>query len=92
MRQQNGGLNDFIAHKDRKLHFVQVVTKPDDARYNGLALNTFIQNAFSNNAVPVHAKVVVSEKDDGTSVASKVLFTNVNDNTRVIVTKNKANK
>lgn len=76
-----GGLNDMIAHKQDKLHFIRVVTPEnyDDARYHGLAKNSFIQNAFSNGAVPVHAHVVNKKGH------TKVTFENVNIGDRIII-------
>lgn len=91
-RQTSGGLNDIIAHKDKKTHFVQVVTKPEDARYSGAALGNFIQNAMSNNVTPVHAKVVIEENREGVLAVTKVTFTDVNSNSRLVVSKGKATK
>ncbi len=73
-----GGINDVIAYRggpNPRLHFVQIVTDKALPRYNGLAKNTFIQNAFSNMAVPVYA--TVGPKD--------VSFENVNENKKIIV-------
>lgn len=53
-----GGVNDFIANLNAHVHFVQIRVKgSSDARYTGQGLNDFVQNAFSNGAVPVHACV-----------------------------------
>lgn len=49
-------INDFVATKGDKLHFIQLVA-PDDQRMAGERRGTFIQNAFSNDAVPVYAEV-----------------------------------
>lgn len=38
-----------------KLHFVQIVPDITAGKFTGLQRNTFIQNAFSNGAVPVYA-------------------------------------
>ncbi len=76
-----GNLNDLIAFKDKKLHFVQVVS-PDtrgDPRHIDIARNTFIQNAFSNNAVPIFA---CTQKK---SNAIAVTFEDINTGSRVIV-------
>ncbi len=78
-------INDIVAHKDKRLHFIQVVT-PDnieDAKYHGLAKNTFIQNAFANSAIPIFAHVVTSTVKNELRV--KVTFEDVNTNTRVII-------
>lgn len=53
------GINDFIANhpKNNKYHFIQVIHAGNDtdAKFSELARNSFIQNAFSNNALPVYA-------------------------------------
>jgi hypothetical protein len=76
-----GGMNDMIAHKQDKLHFIRIVTPEnyDEARYHGLAKNSFIQNAFSNGAIPVHAHVVAK------GGRTKVTFENVNIGDRIII-------
>lgn len=86
IRAPKNSLNDIIAQKDKRLHFIQVVTPEtiDDGKFTGLPKNTFIQNAFSNMAIPVYAHVLVSKKKDG-SIAAKVTFEDVNLNTRIIV-------
>jgi len=75
-----GSINDIITQKAARVHFVQIITKDtaENAKFHGLAKNTFIQNAFSNGAVPVYARVV-------TSSPRKITFENVNEGTRVIV-------
>lgn len=65
-----GGMNNIIAQKNNKLHFVQVVTCLKSTKYNGIARNEFIQNAFTNDATPIHA--IVTDQ--------KVEFINVNIN------------
>ncbi len=77
----SNSLNDIIASKDKKLHFVQVVTAEtiDESRHTGLAKNTFIQNAFSNMAAPIFAHAARAGR------TINVTFENVNDRTRVIV-------
>ncbi len=75
-----GGINDIIAANKTKVHFVQVLTKKsvNFQKYNGLAKNTFIQNAFSNNAIPVHAIVYPD--------TSEILFQDVNLGSSVVIT------
>jgi len=53
------GINDFIASKRGRLHFVKCMKEEstNSPAFTGLARNTFIQNAFSNNATPVYAIV-----------------------------------
>jgi len=77
-----GIINDIIAQKGVKLHFCQVVVNSADPKYQGLPKNTFIQNAFSNGAIPVHAVFA----SDGLKTA----FMDANLNTRVIVAAPKA--
>lgn len=99
-RAPKESLNDIIAHnqsKNNKFHFVQVVTKEtiDNARHQGIAKNTFIQNAFSNSAIPIYAHVVTSVRrgvgEDGVRVLNaNVTFENVNENARVIIGGRKA--
>lgn len=90
-----GGLNDLIASKGERLHHIQVVTVDtiDEPQHHGEPKNNFIQNAFSNNAVPVFAHVVKSMKkdDDGTKFEHfKVTFEDVNTRNRVIIGGKKA--
>ena len=80
IKPAKGGLNDFIASRGNRIHFVQVVTKAtiDDAKYHGEAKNNFVQNAFSNSAIPIFAHVVEGSKP-------KVTFEDVNTGNRAIV-------
>lgn len=84
IRSPKNSLTDIIAQKDKRLHFVQVVTPEtiDDVKFQGLPKNTFIQNAFSNTAVPVYAHVVTTKKKE---ITTKITFEDVNLNTRVII-------
>ena len=77
-----GSINDIIAQKAARVHFVQIITKDtaENAKFHGLAKNTFIQNAFSNGAVPVYSRVVTSGQPP-----RKITFENVNEGTRVII-------
>jgi hypothetical protein len=87
--RQRGSINDLIVGKARgpqtQLHFVQVVTvdTADDTRFHGLAKNSFIQNAFSNQARPIHAHVVTTTVRG--DVRHTVTFEDVNTASRVIV-------
>ncbi|QYB17515.1 hypothetical protein PV-S19_0151 [Pacmanvirus S19] len=89
IRAPKNGMNDLIAQKANRLHFIQVVTKEniDEPKYHGLAKSSFIQNAFSNNATPVFAHVVTGK------TGIKISFEDVNLCSRVIIgggkTKNK---
>lgn len=90
LRAPKGGVNDIVAQKDRRFHFVQVVTPEtiDDPKYHGLSKNTFIQNAFSNGATPIFAHVVTCscKNSDGTKgTRAKVTFEDVNTAGRVVV-------
>lgn len=80
IKPAKGGLNDFIASRGTRIHFVQVVTKSTigDAKYHGEAKNNFVQNAFSNSAIPIFAHVVEGAKP-------KVTFEDVNTGNRAIV-------
>lgn len=51
-----GNINDYVAVKADKMHFIQLVA-PGDPRMSGERCGTFIQNAFSNEAVPVYAEI-----------------------------------
>lgn len=75
------GTNDLIAQKGNKLHFVRVVTEEtaDDVRFHGLPKNEFVQNAMSNSAQPIFARV------SGKPGAFKVTFEDVNTARRVII-------
>jgi len=85
---QPGSVNDLVAHRDKKLHYIRVVpsNNAEDARFTGEQKNAFIQNAFSNAALPVFARVKpVSKKGDVTPSSSVITFENINDGARVIV-------
>lgn len=92
MRMKNS-INDIVASKPKntKIHFILVVT-PDtlnDPRFNGLPKNTFIQNAFSNGAVPIFATVTTKQVGSGEKARLdvKITFEDVNSNARVIIAK-----
>lgn len=87
-RSQQGAINDFVAHRGTKTHFVRVVPSNDteNLKFAGVDKNSFIQNALSNNAIPVFAKVTpVAKKGEATPTSANVTFTNINDGARVIV-------
>jgi hypothetical protein len=75
-----GSLNDVIAHNGAKLHFVYIDVGKVDS--DGLVKNTFIQNAFSNGAVPVYAHIA----------DKKVTLCDINLNSRIIVGKKRTPK
>jgi len=83
IRAPKGSINDFLAQRQspRKLlmHFVQVVTPKTakDLRFDGIQLNTFVQNALSNGAVPIHARLS-SKKDAAGNEHYKAEFVDVN--------------
>lgn len=85
MRAPEGTLNDVLARKDKRFHFVQVLTKDNaaDPKFTGLQRNNFVQNAFSNGADPVYAFLTVKSTRQGT--AAKITFENVNLNRTVII-------
>lgn len=78
----NGGINDFVAGKADRFHFVQVVMDETDMKYHGLSKNSFIQNAFSNNAIPVYAYVRVVT---GNNSRAEIRLEDVNTRSRLIV-------
>lgn len=55
-RRPARGINDYVAHKGERMHFIQLLA-PDDPRKTGGARGNFVQNAFSNAATPVYAEV-----------------------------------
>lgn len=65
---------DLVAQHGQNMHFVQVASA-DDPRASGIPSGAFIQNAMSNGARPVRAKV------DG----KKVSLVDANLSTRVII-------
>ncbi len=79
-----GTINDIVAKRNDRYHFIQVVPsdKVDDMRYHALAKNSFIQNAFSNNAIPVHALVTIINGRSG--ARAKITLEDVNAQTRII--------
>lgn len=86
-------INDLVAQKDKRFHFIQIITPEtiEDARFTGLAKNTFIQNAFSNGATPIfaHVQKVNKRTPTGMQVQSKITFEDVNLNSRVIISAKK---
>jgi len=87
-KSQPGSINDFVAYRGTKAHFVRVVpsSSAEDSRYTGESKNSFIQNALSNNATPVFAKVKpVAKKGDVIPSGADVTFNNINGGARVIV-------
>lgn len=84
-----GGINDLIASKGDKLHFVQVVLSTDleNMRYKDVAKNTFIQNATSNSAIPVYATITIAQrKGEPGPCAEKINFEDVNTKGRILIT------
>ena len=77
-------INDFIARRRDRYHFVQVIPrgKEKDPKYEGIPLNSFVQNAFSNGAEPIHAHCHITRTEN-----VKISFTDVNTNCRVIINK-----
>lgn len=73
-----GTINDVIASNGQRMHFIQVIMPGtrESPRYSGLQRNTFIQNAFSNGALPVYATLA-----DG----GKISLEDINLQARVIV-------
>lgn len=72
-----GTMNDIIARRNGRFHFIQVITKEtgEDPKFQGEFKNNFVQNAFSNGATPVYAHIV----------NGKVTFQDVNTNNRIII-------
>jgi hypothetical protein len=79
-RSPKGGINDLIAQKDNKFHFIQVI-HTGDVREQDIPKNTFVQNAFSNQATPVHARIFTRGNK------TKISLEDVNLNKRIIVAK-----
>lgn len=80
---------DFVAHRDNKrgptsIHYVKVITEAnaESADVSGPQKGAFIQNAMSNAAVPVYAKVTRRQKKDGTAEIT-VACENINENVLV---------
>jgi hypothetical protein len=84
IKPPKGSLNDFVASRGNRFHFVQVVTKVtiDDPKYHGESKNNFVQNAFSNGAVPIFAHVIEGPKP-------KVTFEDVNTGNRALISTRK---
>lgn len=76
-----GSINDLIAQRGKKLHFIQINTPENvtSCKFQDIPKNTFIQNAFSNGAVPVYAHITV------TRAKSKLAFEDANQNSRIII-------
>jgi hypothetical protein len=69
------GINDLISQKDKQTHFIQVVLDETALKHQTQARNDFIQNAKSNGAIPVYAKVA------GTQVSLQ----NIDENKRILL-------
>lgn len=90
-------INHLIAQKGKKMHFIQVLTLDTMSGeiFQGLPKNTFIQNAFSNGAIPVHAfvrvvKTSLNKLTTGIDLGTDKIFTvitlqDVNQNTKIII-------
>jgi len=52
---KSGNINDFVAYKGKKTHFVRVKRGEEDVNCTGIPLNDFIRNAITNDAIPVIA-------------------------------------
>ncbi len=92
IKPPSGSMNDLITQKGKKLHFVQVIVDANSVRHQGMAKNSFIQNAFSNSAQPIYAHAIYSNKvgEDNKPIHTNVIFEDVNQNTRVIIGAKKA--
>ena len=84
-------LNDIIAQNGSKFHFVQVVDDPSRLKFNTLSQNSFIQNAFSNGARPVYARVSQKKNKKTQEINYIVLFEDVNLASRVIIARKNNN-
>ncbi len=98
-----GGNVDIMARKDEgvqktvktKFHFVQVITPEtvNDIKFRGESKNSFVQNAFSNGAEPIHAFVTRSrtkntdakEGEPKWTQKTRITFRNVNSDSVVRV-------
>lgn len=80
----SSGPNDLIASKDKKrFHFVRI--PPVRATETPDEFNLFIQNALSNGATPVVAKIATSKTRSTGETAHKVTLTDANSRSRIIV-------
>lgn len=74
-------INDIIAKKNDKFHFVKILTdEQSDKNLAEIQKNDFIQNAFSNGATPVYAHVKSTKTNK-----IKMSFENINTNNRIII-------
>lgn len=76
---RGGNAVDIIARRDKRYQFIQVIPaeSASDPAWTGEARNSFVQNALSNNAEPIHALVATSKARDG-STKVKVSLSNTN--------------
>jgi hypothetical protein len=74
-----GTINDVIASKGNRLHFVKIINTHNKLWQKQNVKNTFIQNAFSNGAIPVYAYVVENPE----SHKCKINFININTETKI---------
>jgi hypothetical protein len=90
-------INDIIAQKGKKMHFVQIIDAKSEqsARYSDVARNTFIQNAFANAAIPVYAHVSFHKSKTTAGrhiINSNVTFEDTNLNSRIVIRKSPEKK
>ncbi len=84
MLPTKGTLNDIIAqHPSGKIHFVQVMID-NDPRSESIPTGSFVQNAFSNGAVPIRANVnAVNTRQNG--IKYEVSLSDTNTNSKIIL-------
>ena len=76
------GKEHLIAGRDKRLHFVKIAPNESTEASSEMIKNNFIQNAFSNDAIPVYARVV----------GSKITYEDANLRTRILIRKKRAPK
>ena len=69
----SGGAADIIAGLKSKVHFIKL--------YSGdlIIRGEFVQNAFSNNAIPVYATIITNKSGE----KNKIQLLNANENRRI---------
>lgn len=100
MKPPSGSINDVVAQKDKRFHFIQVITVGDEnnPKFEGLSRSQFIQNAFANGAIPVYAYIVLTKAGSikggggGGDGQYKVKLTDINTNTRIIIARHESVK
>lgn len=81
-------INDMIAINGTNLHFIKIA----DTTCSDQEKNDFIQNAYSNNALPILIQVTLRYSADNVKQTPIIKATNAERHSNVIITRNTKKK